>query len=76
MNQPTFYDARLRIPSTSQFVGGTGSGKTSLVRRLLDASAEMFNPPPVRKLYCYGVWQKMFETMTDVEFLTPSKLTP
>lgn len=76
MNEPTFFDARIRIPFTAQSIGSTSSGKSTLIRRLLDAAAEMFNPVPHRKLYCYGVWQKMFEEMTDVEFLTPSQLTP
>ena len=76
MNEPTYFDARLRIPSTAQFCGGTGSGKSSLIRRLLDNAAVMFNPAPIRKIYVYGVWQKMFESMSDVEFMTPGKLTP
>ena len=76
MNEPISYDARLRIPFTAQCIGSTSSGKSTLVRHLLDASAVMFNPVPHRKLYVWGVWQNMFDTMKDVEFLTPSQLTP
>ena len=76
MNEPIEYDARLRLPFTAQSIGSTSSGKSTLIRHLLDAAAVMFNPPPHRKLYVWGVWQSGFDEMTDVEFLTPSQLTP
>lgn len=41
----------------------TNSGKTHFVRRLLEKSDVMFTIPPSAVLYCYSVWQPIFEEM-------------
>lgn len=44
--------------------GCTGSGKTRFVKRLLDNLGEMYNDtPPVATLYCYGVYQDLYDEM-------------
>lgn len=53
--------------------GCTGSGKTSLVFKLLSQSSIMFlNEPPSKILYCYNVYQSMFQnmekTIENIEF--------
>ena len=44
--------------------GPTNSGKTSWVYRLLRNLSGMYqSEPPERILYCYGVWQQLYEDM-------------
>ena len=49
--------------TTMCVTGGTGSGKTTWVHRLLKHRDVMFDTPPVRVLYCYGVHQPVFDEM-------------
>lgn len=57
-----------KTPATISISGATGSGKTTLLRRILD-ELTLFSSPPDRIIYCYGVWQKAFEDMYNIEFL-------
>jgi hypothetical protein len=43
--------------------GTTMSGKTTWLYRLLTHASEMFETPPTKMLYCYGVWQSLFDEM-------------
>eukprot|EP00493_Phyllostaurus_siculus_P013473 UN13675 len=53
-------------PATICISGPSGSGKTYLVYDVLKNLAGMFaNETPIKVLYCYGVWQKMFEEMEN-----------
>lgn len=53
-------------PSTFTITGTTGSGKTTWLYKLLKNKEEMFpDDPPSRVLYCYGVWQDLFEEMEE-----------
>jgi hypothetical protein len=46
--------------------GGTGSGKTYWVYRLLKNLAGMYvDDPPVETLYCYGIYQELFDEMQN-----------
>lgn len=54
-------------PTTIVCTGGTGSGKSVWLSRLL--SENLFTEPPKRIIYCYGVWQSLFDRMTNVEFV-------
>ena len=46
--------------------GTTGSGKTQWVYKLLKNAKGMFvQDPPETILYCYGVWQDLFEDMEE-----------
>jgi len=55
-------------PFTCVISGPTSSGKSVFVRRLLKHVKTIVDPPPGRILYCYGVYQKIFSEMEDVEF--------
>ena len=50
--------------------GATLSGKTSWVFRLLRHKDEMFISPPEKVLYCYGIYQPLFEQMEKEFFFT------
>lgn len=51
-------------PTTMAISGSTGSGKTTWLFRLLKNAQVMFpENPPHKILYCYGVWQDMYEKM-------------
>lgn len=63
------YDTRLQAPFTMQITGGTGSGKTHLTRKIIEAASEMIHPPPERIIYAYGEWQSIFSEMNGVEFV-------
>ena len=54
-------------PATFLVSGATGSGKTILVFRLIDAvlGGELFEPPIKRIWYCYSEWQPKFDEYTD-----------
>ena len=50
-------------PTTIAISGTTMSGKTTWLNKLLHHASEMFDPPPKKGLYCYGVWQSLFTQM-------------
>ena len=46
-------------------VGGTGTGKSSWVFKFLRNLPEMFGDTPTKKvMYCYGIYQPLFDEMT------------
>ena len=51
--------------STFCIAGATKSGKTSWVYRLLKYKDVMFTEPVEKVLYCYGVYQPLFDEMSD-----------
>lgn len=51
-------------PTTISISGTTGSGKTSwFCKVLLNKEELFFKSPPSAILYCYGIWQELFEKM-------------
>jgi len=50
-------------PASFSISGSTGSGKTSWIFKILKYSKVMFKDPPFKILYCYGVWQDLFNEM-------------
>ena len=50
-------------PTTITLSGSTGSGKTSLLLEILKYRDELFSSPPKKIMYCYGVWQEMYDKM-------------
>lgn len=50
-------------PTTMSISGTTGSGKTTWVLKLMQHSSQMFSLKPQKILYCYGIWQELFNTM-------------
>ncbi|MCG8049061.1 MAG: hypothetical protein JAY66_25830 [Candidatus Thiodiazotropha taylori] len=43
--------------------GATGSGKTTLLFEILRHGTQMFSAEPKRVIYCYGVYQKLYDEM-------------
>ena len=62
------YDLRFQAPFTLVASGGTGSGKTFNIIRLVNNASEMIYPPPERILVCYGEYQSAYDSMKNVEF--------
>jgi hypothetical protein len=55
-------------PFTAIVSGPTGCGKTQFCLKLIKNSATVISPPPARIIWCYGVYQSVFDGLTDVEF--------
>ena len=58
-------------PFTATISGSTGSGKSTWLYKVLQQKNEMFDTPVHNILYCYGVWQSLFDDMEkhlDIEF--------
>ena len=54
---------QFRTPSSVLIVGPSGSGKTVFTTRLLTDNVDLFATRPSTIHYCYGSWQKSFETL-------------
>ena len=53
-------------PSTICVSGPTMAGKSRWVQRLLEERDVMFTPePPQKVLYCYGIYQPLFDDMAE-----------
>ena len=51
--------------------GSTCSGKTFWLYRLLHSKDDMFENPPEKVLYCYGIYQPLYEKMEkELPFIT------
>ena len=55
-------------PFTCVVSGPTGCGKTEFTIRLLQNCKFVISPAPDKIIWCFGVWQKSFERINDVEF--------
>jgi hypothetical protein len=67
-NDSDFVDTRLKSPFTATIAGPTGSGKTELIKRLINQSQTVCTVPPSEIIYCYGVRQDFFELFPKVSF--------
>ncbi len=65
-------DVRFRTPANYYICGQSQSGKSHLVRSMLDNLEELFYPVP-KILYCYGEHQKEFDDLSrrlpNIEFV-------
>lgn len=52
-----------KTPSSILVVGPSNSGKTTFVKRLLLETLDLFQTRPSRVVYCYGLWQPMFQDL-------------
>lgn len=59
----------LKGPFTSVVSGPTGCGKSFFIRDLLHHRQEMFSPVPDRVIWCYGIYQSLYDEIPDVTFL-------
>ncbi|GFT09035.1 uncharacterized protein TNCV_4105021 [Trichonephila clavipes] len=56
----------LKHPFSMMICGPSNSGKTFFVRRILETT--LIKPFPPKIIWCYGIYQKLFEKMSDKEF--------
>ena len=66
-------DVRFRTPANFYICGQSQSGKSHLVRSMLENLEELFYPVPRKILHCYGEHQKEFDdlsrTLQNIEFV-------
>lgn len=53
-----------QTPVTLGIFGATLSGKTTWCKKLIEQSSDLFTQPVEKMLYCYGMYQPMFEELT------------
>ena len=53
-------------PFTCTIAGPTQSGKTWLIKKILQFNNSIFDIPPQNIIYCYSTWQKNFENFGDI----------
>ena len=59
-----------QCPISISVSGTTGAGKTTWVFNLLRNKEEMLQPDPKEVLFCYGIWQELFESVaTEMKFI-------
>ena len=54
---------KFQSPTSIFIVGPSNSGKSVLVQHILENASGMFLKPPTKILFCYGVWQKIYNEM-------------
>lgn len=60
---------RFQQPFTALCAGPTQVGKSWFLKDLLKFRNEMFNPPPDKVIWFYGIYQILFNEMDDVTFV-------
>lgn len=56
-------------PCTISLAGGTKSGKSTWIFQLIKNRDDLFKQKTTKVIYCYGIWDKNFESVSDVEFI-------
>lgn len=56
-------NACLVTPFSMLVAGPSGSGKSVFVNKLIQQRSELLNKTFKRVVWCYGIWQKYYETM-------------
>lgn len=59
----------LKCPFTFVISGPTGCGKSVFVRDLLKLRREMFSPVPDKFVWFYGIYQPLYDEISDVTFV-------
>ena len=62
-------DPRFMHPFTAIIAGPSSSGKSMFCMRLIRNARECIAPPSERIVYCYSVYQSMFDQYPNVEFI-------
>jgi hypothetical protein len=66
-------DIKFKSPFTMNIIGPSKCGKTSLVSDLLENNETMICPSPQKILYCYSLYQTLFEYLKEkihnIEFI-------
>ena len=59
----------MQHPFTAIVSGPTGSSKTMFTLKLIKNSQVMVKHPPEEIIWCYGIYQDVFDTMPHVKFV-------
>ena len=63
---------KFESPTTCILAGSTGSGKSTFLFELLKCADVIFEIPPKRIFYCYGIYQNLYDRMkkdiSNIEF--------
>ncbi len=77
-----FDEPFFKHPFTALVSGPSGSGKTYFVKELVENAAALISPPPEEIVWCYSVWQPVYESIRGAKFieglnydLSPDKAT-
>ena len=62
-------DPRFMHPFTAMIAGPSQSGKSMFCMLLIRNARECIAPPPERIVYCYSVYQPLFDQYPNVEFV-------
>ena len=54
---------QLQCPFTCIIAGATGSGKSTLLFKILRQGDQVFSSPPKQIIYCYGIYQTLYDDM-------------
>lgn len=65
----TARDLELQTPAGIIVCGPTMSGKTHYVFNMIKNQSKIFSHSFSRTVYCYGEWQTLFESVSNVEFI-------
>src|SRR5271154_3143131 len=60
---------QIKVPSNILIAGASGSGKTIFTFKLIKHADELFTEKFDRIIYHYGIWQSIFNTVENVEFI-------
>lgn len=60
---------KLQHPYTMLVSGPTGCGKTHFVMNLLKHKKDMFSKVPDKIVWCYGIYQALYDEIPDVTFV-------
>ena len=71
MSHNQIYDARFKLPSSFFVAGSSGSGKSHLIKKLIENKELLFSEPIDKIIWCYGVYQDFFRdpVLKDVDFV-------
>lgn len=57
---------KFKCPTAVIISAPSGSGKTTLVFEILKRASIMFSKPPSQIIYCYGVYQNLYDDMKTI----------
>ena len=54
---------QIHPPTNIIIAGASGSGKTSILTKILENKLSIFSTPPAHIMYCYKAWQDTYDTL-------------
>ena len=54
---------QIHPPTNIIIAGASGSGKTSILTKILESKLSIFSTPPAHIMYCYKAWQDTYDTL-------------